>query len=228
LETAVGSTRRERKSRLGNDLLVDVSNLDENNNIRAPTDSWRRMQSANQLWHTDSSFKRVPGMISFLSARQLPPAGGETEFADLRAAYDCLDALTQERIEGLMAEHSMFYSRSLTGYGEFSDEQRAAYPPVARHLVRTHPGSGRKTLYLASHAARIVGWPIEPGRALLNELLESATRPRFVYRHCWRLHDLVVWDNRCTLHRALPYDDLNFRRDMRRTTVADTERGAQL
>jgi alpha-ketoglutarate-dependent 2,4-dichlorophenoxyacetate dioxygenase len=223
LETAVGSMRCDRKSRLGNRRLADVSNLDENNNIRSESDSWRRMQLANQLWHTDSSFKTVPGMLSFLSARELPPSGGETEFADMRAAYDGLDTLTQDRIRCLEAEHSLLYSRSLTGYDDFTDAERAAFPPVSRSLVRVHPGSGRKTLYLASHASRIIGWPAERGRALLASLIEGATRPQFVYRHDWQLNDLVVWDNRCTMHRARPYDDVEHRRDMRRTTVADTD-----
>jgi len=222
LEVAVGSISKARKSRLGQKLLADISNLDGSGRIRALSDPWRLMQRANQLWHTDSSFKHVPGKISLLSARELPPAGGETEFADLRAAYDALDAATQARIEDLLAEHSMFHSRSLVGYTDFTDEERAAFPPVAQTLVRVHPGSGRKTLYLASHASHIIGWPEEPGRALLDELTEFSTQPRFVYRHHWRLHDLVIWDNRCTLHRARPYDDASCRRDMRRTTVQDS------
>jgi alpha-ketoglutarate-dependent 2,4-dichlorophenoxyacetate dioxygenase len=222
LETAVGSMRKDRKSRLGERLLADVSNLDGNDKIRAASDPWRLMQLANQLWHTDSSFKRVPGKLSFLSAHELPPAGGDTEFADLRAAYDALDATTKERIEDLVAEHSMFHSRSLLGYTDFTEEERAAFPPVPQSLVRVHPGSGRKTLYLASHASHIIEWPVEQGHALLGSLTEFSTQPQFVYQHHWRLNDLVVWDNRCTLHRARPYDDAGHRRDMRRTTVEDT------
>ena len=221
LETSIGSIRKDRKSRLDNELLADISNLDENDDIRSHTDSWRMMQLANQLWHTDSSFKPVPGKVSFLSAHELPPVGGETEFADLRAAYDALAAATKERIESLVAEHSIFHSRSLVGYLDFTQEERAALPPVRRTLVRIHPGSGRKTLYLASHASHIIEWPVEEGRALLGDLIEFATQPRFVYRHHWRLNDLVVWDNRCTLHRGRPYDDASHRRDMRRTTVED-------
>ena len=221
LETAMGSIRKDRKSRLGNRLLADVSNLDENDEIRSGSDSWRLMQLGNQLWHTDSSYKRVPGKLSFLSAHELPPAGGETEFADLRAAYDALDAATQERIEDLVAEHSIFHSRSLVGYTDFTEEERVALPPVRRTLVRVHPGSGRKTLYLASHASHVIGWPVEQGRALLRELIEFSTQPRFVHQHHWRLNDLVVWDNRCTLHRGRPYDDAGHRRDMRRTTIED-------
>jgi alpha-ketoglutarate-dependent 2,4-dichlorophenoxyacetate dioxygenase len=221
IETALGSIRENQKTRLGNRLLAEVSNLDANGRIRTASDPWRLMQRANQLWHTDSSFKRVPGKFSFLSAHELPPAGGETEFADLRAAYDALEAATKERIEDLVAEHSVFHSRALLGYTDFTDDERVAFPPVPQSLVRVHPGSGRKTLYLASHASHIIGWPVEQGRALLKELTEFSTQPRFVYQHHWLLNDLVVWDNRCTLHRARPYDDVGYRRDMRRTTVED-------
>jgi alpha-ketoglutarate-dependent 2,4-dichlorophenoxyacetate dioxygenase len=221
IETALGSIRENQKTRLGNGLLAEVSNLDANDEIRTASDPWRLMQRANQLWHSDSSFKRVPGKISFLSAHELPPAGGETEFADLRAAYDALEAATKEQIEDLVAEHSVFHSRALLGYTDFADEQRLAFPPVPQSLVRVHPGSGRKTLYLASHASHIIGWPVDQGRALLKELTEFSTQPRFVYQHHWRLNDLVVWDNRCTLHRARPYDEAGHRRDMRRTTVED-------
>jgi alpha-ketoglutarate-dependent 2,4-dichlorophenoxyacetate dioxygenase len=222
LETAIGAIRKGRKHRLHSSALADVSNLDENNDIRSTSDRWRMFMLANQLWHTDSSFKRVPGKISFLSAHEVPSSGGETEFADLRAAYDALDPATKERIEDLVAEHSIFYSRSLIGYTEFADEERAALPPVPQTIVRIHPGSRRKTLYLASHASHIIGWPVEQGRALLDELMTFATQPCFVYQHRWRTGDLVVWDNRCTLHRGRPYDDANCRRDMRRTTVEDS------
>jgi alpha-ketoglutarate-dependent 2,4-dichlorophenoxyacetate dioxygenase len=221
IETAFGSIRKDRKTRLGNRLLAEVSNIDVNNKIRSSSDPWRLMQRANELWHTDSSFKPVPGKISFLSAHELPPTGGETEFADLRAAYDALDAATKEQIEDLVAEHSLFHSRSLLGYTDFTEDERVAFPPVPQSLVRIHPGSGRKTLYLASHASHIIEWPVKRGRALLKRLTERSTQPRFVYQHQWRLNDLVVWDNRCTLHRARPYDDTGHRRDMRRTTVAD-------
>jgi alpha-ketoglutarate-dependent 2,4-dichlorophenoxyacetate dioxygenase len=220
LVTPIGKIRTDRKHRLRGEL-ADISNLDENNNIRAPTDSWRMMLRANELWHTDSSFKRIPAKFSLLSARELPPEGGETEFADLRAAYEALDQGTKERIEPLVAEHSIFHSRSLIGYTDFSDKERAALPPVPQALVRVHAGSGRKTLYLASHASHIIGWPREQGRALLNDLTAFSTAPSFVYRHRWQAGDLVVWDNRCTLHRARPYDDTRYRRDMRRTTVQD-------
>lgn len=222
LETSIGTIRKDRKLRLSSREIADVSNLDADNNIRPISDRWRMMTLANQLWHTDSSFKRVPGKVSLLSAREVPPTGGETEFADLRAAYDALDDVTRQRIAGLVAEHSIFHSRSMVGYTEFSNEERAALPPVPQTLVRTHPGSGRTTLYLGAHASRIIGWPLEQGRALLDELTAFATQPCFLYQHRWRAGDLVIWDNRCTLHRGRPYDDANARRDMRRTTVEDS------
>ena len=222
LETAFGSIRSDRKSRLGNRVIADVSNLDGDNQIRGDADPWRLMQLGNQLWHTDSSYKRVPGKISFLSAHELPPSGGETEFADLRAAYDALDPSTRARIEGLVAEHSMFYSRSLVGCTDFTADERNAMPPVPQTLVRVLSGSGRQTLYLATHASHVIRWPIDRGRALLDELTAFATQPRFVHQHRWRLHDFVMWDNRCTMHRGRPYDDTTYRRDMRRTTIEDS------
>ena len=160
--------------------------------------------------------------MSLLSAREVPSEGGETEFADLRAAYDSLDDATRVRIDTLAAEHSIFHSRSLIGYTDFSAEERAALPAVPQTLVRIHPGSRRKTLYLAAHASHIIGWPVDQGRGLLNELMAFATQPRFVYQHRWQVGDLVVWDNRCTLHRGRPFKDGDERRDMRRTTVQDS------
>jgi alpha-ketoglutarate-dependent 2,4-dichlorophenoxyacetate dioxygenase len=221
LETSIGAIAKDRRRRLPREF-ADISNLDFNNGIRSPDDKWRMMLRANELWHTDSSFKRVPGKYSLLSAREVPPVGGETEFADLRAAYEALDAATKEEIDGLVAMHSIFHSRSLVGYDDFTEEEREALPPVPQAVVRVLPGQGRKTLYLASHASHIVGWPRERGSKLLNDLVAFATQPRFVYRHHWTAHDLLIWDNRCTLHRARPYDDVNHRRDMRRITVEDS------
>ena len=221
LETAIGRMRKGRKLRLPNPEIADVSNLDENDAIRPSSDSWRMFQHANQLWHSDSSFKRVTGKLSLLSAREVPAAGGETEFADLRAAYEALDSVKRAQLEGLVAEHSVFHSRRLIGYTDFSEEERAALPPVPQALVRVHPGSGRKTLYLGAHASHIVGWPVDEGRVLLAKLTAFATQSRFVHQHRWRVGDLVIWDNRCTLHRARPFDDASARRDMRRTTVED-------
>ncbi|MCG8546703.1 MAG: TauD/TfdA family dioxygenase, partial [Alphaproteobacteria bacterium] len=154
------------------------------------------------------------------------PEGGETQYVDTRAAYDALSPAMQERIETLVAEHSIFTSRAKLGFMDFSEEERDALPPVRWPLVRVQPETGRKALYLASHASHIVGWPVPEGRMLIHELMEHATQPQFVYTHRWRVGDIVAWDNRCTLHRARPYDDLKHRRDMRRATIQDPDYAA--
>jgi alpha-ketoglutarate-dependent 2,4-dichlorophenoxyacetate dioxygenase len=211
--------------RLKHAEFADVSNLDADNRPRAPDDRRRMNVLGNRLWHTDASFRRVPGALSMLYAHRIPapsPKGdGETEFADLRAAYDALPAAMKDMIEPLVAEHSIFHSRALIGFAGFTDEERAAMPPVPQRIVRRHPGSGRKTLYLASHASHIVGWPVPDGMLLIRELIEHATTPEFVYRHRWRVGDLVVWDNRCTMHRGRPFDETQ-PRDLRRITTQDT------
>lgn len=201
--------------------ISDLSNLDPQGRIWNEHGERRLFNQANLLWHTDSSFKHVPALASMLSAREIPPAGGETEFADLRAAYDALSQDQKARIENLVVEHSIFRSRALLGVTTFHPDLLTTMPPVRQRLVRRHPGSGRKTLYLASHASHVIGWPLEEGRGLIEELMAFATQPQFVLQHCWRRHDLVMWDNRCTMHRGRPYDDLNFRRVMHRTTVSD-------
>jgi alpha-ketoglutarate-dependent 2,4-dichlorophenoxyacetate dioxygenase len=175
----------------------------------------------NQLWHTDSSFKRVPAKASLLYAKAIPPIGGFTEFADMRAAYDALSDDMKRRLEGLVAEHSIFVSRAKTGYGNFSQEERDRLPPVPQVVVRTHAGSKRKTLYLASHAGRILGMDDTEGQALLADLIAHATQRQFVYTHRYRVGDLVLWDDRCTMHRGRPFDDLAYKRSVQRTTVAD-------
>lgn len=204
-----------------NQRLADISNLDENNTPLAQLDRRRMFALGNQLWHTDSSFKRTPAKYSLLHAHAVTPEGGETQFVDTRAAYDALPPKMKAKIESLVAEHSIFTSRAKLGFTEFSDEERRAMPPVHRTLVRIHPGSGRKALYLASHASHIVGWQVPDGRMLIHELMEHATQPQFVYTHRWTVGDLVIWDNRCTMHRGRPYDEANHRRDLRRATVED-------
>ncbi|MCW5747227.1 MAG: TauD/TfdA family dioxygenase [Alphaproteobacteria bacterium] len=220
LETAMGNIRTDTKQRLRPDL-ADVSNLDENNELLKPDDRRRMFNLGNQLWHTDSSFKRTPAKASLLYAKAVPPIGGCTEFADLRAAYDALPEEMKRRIEGLVAEHSIFTSRAKTGYANFSQEEREQLPPVPQVVVRTHPGSKRKTLYLASHAGHILGMDAEAGRQLLADLIAHATQRQFVYTHRWRVGDLVMWDDRCTMHRGRPFDDLKYRRSVQRSTVAD-------
>lgn len=207
--------------------LVDISNLDDKNAVLGQQDRRRMFALGNQLWHTDSSFKRTPAAYSLLHAHEVTPEGGETQFVDTRAAYDALSPKLKQRIEGLIAEHSIFTSRAKLGFTDFSDEERRATPPVHRPLVRLHPGSGRKALYLASHASHIVGWPVPDGRMLLRELAEHATQPQFVYTHRWQVGDLVIWDNRCTMHRGRPYDGEAHRRDMRRATVQDLDPAMQ-
>jgi alpha-ketoglutarate-dependent 2,4-dichlorophenoxyacetate dioxygenase len=214
------SLRKDRQRRIDNPRISDISNVDEKDSVFDPDDERAIYNAGNRLWHSDSSFKRVPAMASLLSGREVPPEGGETEYADLRGAWDALPADRQRGLEALVAEHSFVYSRGLIGYDQFTDAERAAVPPVPQAVVRTHPATGRKSLYLGSHASHILGRPVEEGRALLRELLEFATQPQFVYRHVWRQHDLVMWDNRCALHRGRPWDERRFRRVMHRTTVA--------
>ena len=224
LEETVGAALRGRmRSRLDEPRIAEVSNLGPDGAIRPPEDRWRLMQKANGLWHTDSSFKPKWGKISFLAAHECPGAGGQTEFVDLRAAHDALDEATRIEIAGLKAVHSMARSRGLVGYDELAAEAVTRFPPVVQPLARRHPGSGRMSLYLASHASHVLGLSPERGRDLLDRLTAVATTPRLVFQHSWRVGDLVMWDNRCTMHRGLPYDDLRERRDMRRTTVVETQ-----
>ena len=201
--------------------LFDAGNLDASGNILA--DARRRVYNkGNALWHTDSSFNPHRASYSLLLAHEVPPVGGDTEFADTRAAYDALPAELRAKIDNLVAEHWLWYSRMLAGYPEPTEAERQAKPPAHHKLVQTHPGSKRKTLYIASHASHIVGWPVEEGRKLLNELIEFATQPQFVRAVAWKQPgDLVIWDNRCTMHRATAFEDTLYRRDMRRTTVYD-------
>jgi alpha-ketoglutarate-dependent 2,4-dichlorophenoxyacetate dioxygenase len=214
------SIRKDRQRRIENPRISDISNVDDRDRVFHPDDERAIYNAGNRLWHSDSSFKRVPAMASLLSGREVPPEGGETEYADLRGAWDALPADRQHGLEALVAEHSFVYSRGLIGYDQFTDAERAAVPPVQQAVVRTHPATGRKSLYLGSHASHIIGRPVEEGRALLRDLLEFATQPQFVYRHVWRQLDLVMWDNRCALHRGRPWDERRHRRVMHRTTVA--------
>jgi alpha-ketoglutarate-dependent 2,4-dichlorophenoxyacetate dioxygenase len=200
--------------------IADISNLDAEGRVLARGDRRNLFNLGNQLWHTDSSFKRIPAKCSLLSARDLPSSGGETEFADLRAAWDALPQSRKRELDGLIVEHSIFRSRSQIGFADFNDEIYSQLPPVPQALVRHHPASGRTSLYLASHASHIVGWPVEKGRALIEELIAFSTQPQFVYQHRWTVGDLVMWDNRCTMHRGRPYDDTQ-RRVLHRTTVSD-------
>jgi alpha-ketoglutarate-dependent 2,4-dichlorophenoxyacetate dioxygenase len=200
--------------------ISDISNLDENHRLRAADDPRRFDQLGNRLWHTDGSFRRIPAALSMLYAHRVTTSGGETEFADLRAAWDALPDKTKAEVEGLVAMHDIAYSRGQIGFTELLFGERDVLPPVPQRLVRVHPSSGRKTLYLAAHASHIVGRPVPEGRLLLRDLIEFATQREFVYRHLWRKGDLVIWDNRCTMHRGRPFDETETR-DLRRATTRD-------
>jgi alpha-ketoglutarate-dependent 2,4-dichlorophenoxyacetate dioxygenase len=209
-------------TRIRHPEIFDVSNLDEHGNMLPADDERWRYRLANELWHSDSSFRQRPSTWSLLHARIVPPSGGETCFADTRAAYDALPEAMKAKLAGLVAEHSIWHSRGQRGGYVPSEEERAARPPAQHRLVRRHPGSRRNALFIASHASHIVGWPREEGRALLDELMAFATQPCFVYVHQWRVGDLVIWDNRCTLHRASPFASNEHKRELHRTTIIDT------
>jgi alpha-ketoglutarate-dependent 2,4-dichlorophenoxyacetate dioxygenase len=219
-EINIGVHRAAAQRRLTRPEMADVSNVNPQNEVHRRDDARRMFNLGNMLWHTDSSFRDPPGCLSLLYAHAVPSRGGETEFADLRAAHDALDDETKALIADLRAEHSIMHSRATLGFTEFSESEQAALPPVAQRVVRRHPGSGRKTLYLASHASHIIGWPVPEGRLLLRDLVEFATRREFVFVHHWRAGDLVIWDNRCTLHRGRPFP-AEERRDLRRVTTSD-------
>ncbi len=223
LEIGRGALQGGRR-RLAIPQIGDISNLDEDNHIRSRDDRRRLDSLGNRLWHTDASYMPTPVVLGMLHAVKVPPAsafgGGETEFADMRAAYDALPDATKADIDALIAEHDIFWSRGQIGFTQFPLGEREKYPPSPQRLVRRHPRSGRKTLYLSAHASHIIGWPIADGRLLLFDLNAHATRPEFVYSHKWRVGDLVIWDNRCTMHRGRPHDESQ-PRDLRRATTLD-------
>jgi alpha-ketoglutarate-dependent 2,4-dichlorophenoxyacetate dioxygenase len=207
--------------RLKHREMADISNLDPEGSILAADNRRRLFNLGNRLWHSDSSFKTTPAKYSILHARAIPPEGGETEFADMRAAWDALPDATRALIEPLVCDHSLLYSRALLGFDQFSEQERIDFAPVPQRLVRRHAGSGRRSIYLSAHIGAIYGWPRPEGMALIRDLTEHATQRQFVYSHTWRLHDLVLWDNRCTMHRARPFEDQRYVRDMRRMTLQD-------
>ena len=219
LEQATGDIAAPQDRRVSMDLN-DISNLDKNNKVLARDDRRRLFGLGNMLWHSDSSFKDVPAKYSLLSARQIPDADGNTEFADMRAAYDTLDEATRREVHGLVCSHSQIFSRGILGFTDFTDDERVKWTPVRQRLVRKHPRTGRLSLYLSSHAGGIEGWPVPEARAFLRDLNEHATQRQFVYAHQWRPADLVMWDNRVTMHRARRYDHTQVR-DMRRTTLTN-------
>lgn len=219
IEPPVTTNLRKKNELRISTNFADVSNLDENNKPFEREDRRRLFGIGNRLWHSDSSFKVIPAKYSLLHAPSVPSKGGDTELADMRAAYDALDDETKAEIEDLICEHSQMYSRRLIGFTDFTEEERERMRPVRQRLVRTHPDTGRKSLYLASHAGEIVGWPTPEAMLLLSDLTNHATQREFVYKHQWRKGDLLIWDNRRTMHRARPFPS-HEPRDVRRTTLA--------
>jgi len=219
LETTINATGREARLHPN---LVDLSNVDPDHDDRLMDWSNRRMmyQSGNQLWHTDSSFKPVPAHSSALSGREVPPVGGETEFVSMRHAYATLPDETRRLLHGRVVVHSILYSRSTIAKGLFDPDQEKGLPPVRQALIRPNPVNGRPSIYVGSHAWYVEGMGYDESRRLLDDLLAHTTQPDHVYQHRWRQWDLVMWDNRCVLHRGRPWDAANYRRVMRRTTVA--------
>lgn len=201
--------------------FADISNLSADGKIWGETSRQRMYKAGNKLWHTDSSFKRLPSICSLLYSETIAPIGGHTQFSDQRAAYDALPEATKKKLQGLVVEHWIATSRRRSGFSEFTEEEQKRLPPVPQVLVRTIPQSRRKSLYVASHAGRIWGMPDDEGRALIDELIAHVTQRQFMYTHRWRPHELVMWDNRCTMHRGTDFDDLRWVRDMRRVTVSD-------
>jgi alpha-ketoglutarate-dependent 2,4-dichlorophenoxyacetate dioxygenase len=212
------------KNRFGDEALTDISNVDERGAIRSGDDRQRVYSLANRLWHTDASFQDPPGRYSMLFAHVIPPVRADTEFADMRAAYDALDADMKAQIQDLHVHHSIAYSRQTLGF-EFSAEEQEQLKGAVHPLVRTNPRTGRRSLYLASHATRVLEWPVPEGRLLLRDLTDHATQRQFVFSHDWRKGDLVIWDNLATMHRARPFEDAKYHRELRRVTTLDVQGG---
>ncbi len=208
------------KTRLGTEAIADISNVGSSGELLAGGDRRRLYGLGNRLWHTDASFQDPAGRYSMLHARALPPVDADTQFADMRAAYDALDDEMKARLEGLTVHHSIAHSRQTLGFA-FSDEELERLKGAYHPLVRTLPRAGRKSLYLASHASKVVEMSLPEGRLLLWELSQHATQPQFVYSHKWQDGDLVIWDNRATMHRATRFDDARYKRELRRVTTLD-------
>ena len=225
LHTKTGSAAIA-KNRFGNEALTDISNVGESGELLQSNDRRRQYLLGNRLWHTDASFQDPPGRYSMLYSVVVPPVPADTEFADMRSAYDTLTDDMKAKLEGLRVQHSIAYSRAMLGF-EFTEKESQTLKGAVHPLIRTLP-YGRKSLYLASHAASIIDWPLPEARLLLRDLTEHATQPQFVYRHSWRVGDLVIWDNRATMHRGMPFDDTKYRRELRRVTTLDIPLAAQM
>jgi alpha-ketoglutarate-dependent 2,4-dichlorophenoxyacetate dioxygenase len=220
--TLIGQMSKPSERRLGPVEMGDISNLDPSGKLRERDDSRRMYALGNRLWHSDASFRATGAGYSLLSARVVPSHGGNTEFADMRAAYDALDETTKTEIEDLITEHSIAFSRGVLGFDDYGEGNADKVRPVRQRLVRTHPVSGRKSLYLSAHIGTIVGWPMPEARAFIRDLTEHATQPQFTHAHQWQVNDLVMWDNRTTMHRARRFRDLQEVRDLRRTSIKGT------
>jgi alpha-ketoglutarate-dependent 2,4-dichlorophenoxyacetate dioxygenase len=220
--TLIGQMSKPSERRLGPVEMGDISNLDPTGKLRGRDDSRRMYALGNRLWHSDASFRATGAGYSLLSARIVPGYGGNTEFADMRAAYDALDSATKRMIEDLVTEHSIAFSRGVLGFDNYGEGNADKVRPVRHTLVRTHPVTGRKSLYLSAHIGAIVGWPVPEALGFIRDLTEHATQPQFVHAHQWRVNDLVMWDNRTTMHRARRYRDLQEVRDLRRTSIKGT------
>lgn len=207
-------------NRFGNDAIADISNVDNDGAILKSDDRKRMYSLGNRLWHTDASFQDPAGRYSTLSARVIPEVNADTEFADMRAAYDTLDDATKQKLEGLRVHHTITHSREILGF-DFSREEKERLKGAIHPLVRMNPRTKRKSLYLAAHATRIIDWPVADGRLFLMELTEHATQREYVYRHVWKNGDFVIWDNLATMHRATPFDDAKYLRELRRVTTID-------
>jgi alpha-ketoglutarate-dependent 2,4-dichlorophenoxyacetate dioxygenase len=217
--TLAGQLAKPEERRFQQLELGDISNLDAGEQLRARDDNRRMYALANRLWHSDASFRAVGAGYTLLHARVIPSKGGNTEFADMRAAYEALDAEARSEVDGLICEHSIVYSREQIGLEVKSQEHSDKLKPVPHRLVLTDPVNGRKSLYLSSHIGSIIGWPVPEARAYMRDLMEHATQRQFVHAHEWRVNDLVMWDNRTVMHRARPFKDLQEKRDLRRTSL---------
>jgi alpha-ketoglutarate-dependent 2,4-dichlorophenoxyacetate dioxygenase len=200
--------------------ISNLSNVDAAERLIPRGDKRSLYHAGNRMWHSDSSFKRIPALASLLSAREVPPEGGETQYASMRVAYERLTEEDRRFLDGKVAVHSFTYSRGLISEGLFEPEHAAEVPPVRQALVRANPVNGRKAFYVGSHACEIVGVPTDAARALIRRLVAEATRPEMIYTHRWQVGDLLMWDNRCMLHRGRSWDEERYRRVMHRTTVA--------
>lgn len=220
LEISLNAIRKGNRADDISSVVSDITNLDADRKVRGADDRRRLFALGNRLWHTDSSFRRVPAALSMFYARQIPPRDGETEFADMRAGYDAFPPDLKERLRDMVAIHDYTTARMQMGFDDFSPEEHAAWPPVKHKLIRRHPESGRHSIYLGSHASHIEGMPVPEGRVLLRDLTERVTQREFVYVHEWRVGDLMIWDNRCTLHRGREWDP-KYPRDFRRCTTSD-------